>query len=216
MTTSESGDADGANEAETGDDSDAQGDAETTATEARYAVVLDHLPHGRADDDRPRHRKSPLAYALGERDFRLFELTLTDDSDVSIGDRVVIGPTEARDAVEGFKEVRYEDISNTANAELEYAIEEIVDANERRFVDFYNDAQPITLRLHQLNLLPGIGKKLRNNVLDQRKRGPFESFADVEERVSGLHRPKEILAERIMEELRDDDLKYKTFVGRES
>ncbi|WP_439331155.1 DUF655 domain-containing protein [Halobellus inordinatus] len=214
MTTTESGDADDANESEGGDDSGAQG--ETDAAAMRYAVVLDHLPHGRADDDRPRHRKSPLAYALGERDFRLFELTLSDDADISIGDRVVIGPTEARDAVEGFKEVQYGDISNTANAELEYAIEEIVDANEQRFVDFYNDAQPITLRLHQLNLLPGIGKKLRNNVLDQRKRGPFESFEDVEERVSGLHRPKEILAERIMEELRDDDLKYKTFVGRES
>ncbi|WP_256289678.1 DUF655 domain-containing protein [Halobellus inordinatus] len=214
MTTTESGDADDASESEGGDDSGAQG--ETDAAAMRYAVVLDHLPHGRADDDRPRHRKSPLAYALGERDFRLFELTLSDDTDISIGDRVVIGPTEARDAVEGFKEVRYDDISNTANAELEYAIEEIVDANEQRFVDFYNDAQPITLRLHQLNLLPGIGKKLRNNVLDQRKRGPFESFEDVEERVSGLHRPKEILAERIMEELRDDDLKYKTFVGRES
>ena len=214
MTTTESGDADDASESGGGDDSGAQG--ETDAAAMRYAVVLDHLPHGRADDDRPRHRKSPLAYALGERDFRLFELTLSDDADISIGDRVVIGPTEARDAVEGFKEVRYDDISNTANAELEYAIEEIVDANEQRFVDFYNDAQPITLRLHQLNLLPGIGKKLRNNVLDQRKRGPFESFEDVEERVSGLHRPKEILAERIMEELRDDDLKYKTFVGRES
>ncbi|RLM89733.1 DUF655 domain-containing protein [Halobellus sp. Atlit-38R] len=214
MTTTESGDADDASESEGGDDSGARG--ETDAAAMRYAVVLDHLPHGRADDDRPRHRKSPLAYALGERDFRLFELTLSDDADISIGDRVVIGPTEARDAVEGFKEVPYDDISNTANAELEYAIEEIVDANEQRFVDFYNDAQPITLRLHQLNLLPGIGKKLRNNVLDQRKRGPFESFEDVEERVSGLHRPKEILVERIMEELRDDDLKYKTFVGRES
>jgi putative nucleotide binding protein len=79
-------------------------------------------------------------------------------------------------------------------------------------VDFYNDAQPITLRLHQLNLLPGIGKKLRNNVLDERKRGPFESFAELEERVSGLHRPREVLVERILEELREDDLKYKTFV----
>jgi putative nucleotide binding protein len=65
-----------------------------------------------------------------------------------------------------------------------------------------------------LNLLPGIGKKLRNNILDARKRGPFESFEDLEERVSGLHRPKEVLVERILEELRDDDLKYKTFVGR--
>ena len=202
MTTTESGDTDDA------------GGSEGDATPVRRAVVLDHLPHGRANDDRPRHRKSPLAYALGERDFRLFELTLTDDADVSIGDRVVIGPTGEREAVDGFKQVTYDDLSNTAVGELEYAVEAIVEGDEQRFVDFYNDAQPITLRLHQLNLLPGIGKKLRNNVLDQRKRGPFGSFEEVEERVSGLHRPEEVLIERILEELRDDDLKYKTFVGR--
>jgi len=202
MTTTESGDTD---DADTSD-----GDAGTV----RRAVILDHLPHGRPDDDRPRHRKSPLAYALGERDFRLFELTLVDDAGVSIGDRVVIGPTGEREAVDGFKQITYDDLSNTAVGELEYAVEAIVEGDEERFVDFYNDAQPITLRLHQLNLLPGIGKKLRNNVLDQRKRGPFESFEEVEERVSGLHRPKEVLVERILEELRDDDLKYKTFVGR--
>ena len=202
MTTTESGDTDGA------------GTSDSDAGTVRRAVVLDHLPHGRADDDRPRHRKSPLAYALGERDFRLFKLTLADDADVSIGERVVIGPTGERDAVAGFKQVTYDELSNTAVGELEYAVEEIVAADEERFVDFYNEAQPITLRLHQLNLLPGIGKKLRNNVLDQRKRGPFESFEEVEERVSGLHRPKEVLVERILEELRDDDLKYKTFVGR--
>jgi len=214
MTTTESGDADEATDS--ADASDAQDEGDADETEVRYAVILDHLPHGRADDDRPRHRKSPLAYAIGERDFRLFEITLEDDADVSIGDRIVIGPTEARDAVSGFKQVMYDDLSNTATAELEYAIEEIIDENERRFVDFYNDAQPITLRLHQLNLLPGIGKKLRNNVLDQRKRGPFESFEDLEDRISGLHRPKEVLIERIIEELRDDDLKYKAFVGRDT
>jgi len=215
MTTTESGDAEESTEPDTesGDAAEAGTDDESDVA-VRYAVLLDHLPHGRADDDRPRHRKSPLAYALGERDFRLFELTLSDDADVSIGDRVVIGPTEARDVVSGFKEVEYDDLSNTATGELEYAVEAIIDADEERFVDFYNEAQPITLRLHQLNLLPGIGKKLRNNVLDQRKRGPFESFEDLEERVSGLHRPKEVLVERILEELRDDDLKYKTFVGR--
>ena len=214
MTTTDGGSDGDPPEAAT-DDADTSEGTESEAVDRRYAVVLDYLQHGRADDDRPRHRKSPLAYALGERDFRLFELTLSDDADISIGDRVVIGPTEARDAVAGFKEVQYGDISNTANAELEYAIEAIVDEHEERFVDFYNDAQPITLRLHQLNLLPGIGKKLRNNILDQRKRGPFESFEEVEERVSGLHNPKEVLIERIIEELRDDDLKYKAFVGRE-
>ena len=181
-----------------------------------YAVVLDYLPHGRADDDRPRYQKSPVGYALGEENFRLVELTFDDDADVGIGDRVGIAPASARDHVDRLRDVAFEDLSNAARSELEYVVEDIVDRHEERFVDFYNDAQPITLRLHQLNLLPGIGKKLRNNILDERKRGPFESFEDLEERVSGLHHPRDVLIERIMEELRDDDLKYKTFVRREA
>ena len=201
MTTNESGDA-----AETG---------EAEATEQRRAVVLDVLPHGRADDDRRQYKKSPLAYALGEADFRLVELRLGTDADISIGDRVVIEPYDEREAVEAVEDVEYGELSNTAVNEVEYVIDEILTDQESRFVDFYNDAQPITIRLHQLNLLPGIGKKLRNNVLDERKRGPFESFEDLEDRISGLHRPKEILAERILSELRDDDLKYKVFVRRE-
>jgi putative nucleotide binding protein len=200
MTTSESGDA---------------GDTETTEREPNFAVVLDVLPHGRADDDRPRYKKSPLGYALGEENFRLVELRLADDADVSIGDRVVVEPAADRDLVEEVRDVEYDALSNTALSELEYVVDEILSEHEDRFVDFYNDAQPITIRLHQLNLLPGIGKKLRNNILDQRKRGPFESFEDLEDRISGLHNPKDILAERIMSELRDDDLKYKVFVRRD-
>ncbi|MEF8856198.1 MAG: DUF655 domain-containing protein [Haloplanus sp.] len=201
MTTSESGEA-----------SDDQGVDATEEAERSYAVVLDYLPHGRPGDDRPQYKKSPLAYALGESEFRLLELTIDDDADVGIGDRIVLGPAEEREAVSRIREVGYDDLSNAANSELEYVVEEIVDRHERRFVDFYNDAQPITLRLHQLNLLPGIGKKLRNDVLDERKRAPFESFEELEERIAGLHDPKGVLVDRILEELRDEDLKYRTFV----
>jgi putative nucleotide binding protein len=187
---------------------------EAGTAQPTYAVVLDYLPHGRPTDTRPQYKKRPIAYALGEEDFRLLELTLADDADVNIGDRVAVSSDADRDVVERIREVEYDDVSNGAHSELEYAVGEIIDSDEARFVRFYNEAQPITLRLHQLNLLPGIGKKLRNNILDQRKRKPFESFEDLEERVSGLHRPKEVLAERIIEELRDDDLKYRIFVGR--
>jgi putative nucleotide binding protein len=213
MTTPESSDPGGPGDA---GDADA-GASETSDDEpAEEAVVLDYLAHGRADDDRPRYEKSPIAYALGVADLRLYELQLVDEADVGIGDSVVVEPAAERDVVESLRQVDYEELSNGARSELEYVVEDVVAANEGRFVDFYNDAQPITLRLHQLNLLPGIGKKLRNNILDQRKRGPFESFEDVEERVSGLHRPKEVLVERIIEELKDEDLKYRTFVGREA
>jgi len=179
-----------------------------------YAVVLDYFPHGRSDDNRPQYQKEPLAYALTEESFDLLALTLTDDADINIVDRVAVDPADET-AIATVEQIEFNELSSSAVSELEYAIEAIIDDDEGRFVDFYNEAQPITLRLHQLNLLPGIGKKLRNNVIDERKRGPFESFEELSERISGLHRPKEVIAERILEELRDDDLKYKIFVRPE-
>ena len=174
-------------------------------------VLLDFLPHGKSDDDRPQYQKQPLAYAMGVEDFRLYEAVIAEDADVNIGDRLDI----RSDAFDRIHEIAYDDLTGGAQSELDYAVEDVVDAAEGRFVDFYNDAQPITLRLHQLNLLPGIGKKLRNTILDERKRKPFASFEDLESRVSGLHSPKEVLIERIIEELREDDLKYRTFARRE-
>ncbi|PSQ50837.1 DUF655 domain-containing protein [Halobacteriales archaeon SW_6_65_15] len=174
------------------------------------AVVLDYLPHGRAEDDRPQYQKPALAYALGVEEFRLFEVTLQEDVSLTITDRFDASP--GNELVADRREIEYEDLSGAAQSELEHAIRDVVETDEQRFVDFYNDAQPITLRLHQLNLLPGIGKKLRNNILEERKRGPFESFEDLGSRVSGLHNPKEVLVERILEELREEDLKYRTFV----
>ena len=183
-------------------------DTESADGATMTGVVIDVLPHGRASDDRPQHQKDPLAFVLGIEEFYIYELVLDADSDVSIGDRVDLT------AFGRINEVDFDDIPSGARSELEYVVEEVVEDNERRFVDFYNDAQPITLRLHQLNLLPGIGKKLRNSILDQRKRKPFESFEDLQDRVSGLHNPEEVLVERILEELREDDQKYRTFVRR--
>jgi putative nucleotide binding protein len=180
--------------------------------DAPTAVVLDYLPHGRSDDDRPQYQKQPLAYAVSVEEFHLYELVLDAEADVSIGDRLTV---ETGTAVDRFREIEYEDLPGGAQSELEYAIDDIIDADEERFVDFYNDAQPITTRLHALNLLPGIGKKLRNSVLDTRKRRPFESFEDIEARVDGLHDPREVLAERILEEITEEDLKYRIFARRE-
>ncbi|WP_435194201.1 DUF655 domain-containing protein [Natronomonas sp. EA1] len=174
-----------------------------------FAVVLDFLPTGHHDDSRQRYRRSPVAYALGEEDFGLYELRFEDGAKYGVGDRLAVDPP-ADDLAETDR-IAYGDLTGTARSELEYAVDELIDRDEKRFVDFYNDAQPITLRLHQLNLLPGIGKKLRNNILDARKRKPFESFDDLDERVSGLHRPREVLKERILEELSDADLKYRIF-----
>jgi putative nucleotide binding protein len=181
-------------------------------TDPTTAVAVDFLPRGSPSDDRPQYERSPVAHALGEAEFRLVEIALTDDAGVNIGDRVAIDPPG--EAVKDLRDIEYGELSSAAESEIEHAIDRIIDGDTGRFVDFYNDAQPITTRLHVLNLLPGIGKKLRNNVLDERKRKPFESFEDVEERVSGLHSPREVLVERIVEELREEDLKYRVFARR--
>ena len=187
--------------------------SETAAAESggSAVVILDVLPNGRPDDTRPNYQKSPIAYGLGVDAFGLYELMLREETDVSVSDRRSVDD----DDITRYREVDFDDLTRNAVAEIEYAVEAIVEADERRFVDFFNEAEPISLRLHQLNLLPGIGKKLRNNVLDERKRGPFETFAELSDRVSGLHRPQEVIVDRIIEEIRDTELKYRAFVGRE-
>lgn len=183
--------------------------SEDGSEEVRTAVVLDYLPHGRAGDDRPRYRRSPLAQTLGTDGFGLFELVLESGEGVKIGDQVPIDPPD--EGVAAVREIGYDDLSGGARSELEHVVRDLVDADEARFVDFYNEAGPISLRLHQLNLLPGIGDKLRDKVLDARKRGPFNSFEEVENRVSGLHNPKETIIERILEEIRGENVKYRLF-----
>ncbi|WP_435114944.1 DUF655 domain-containing protein [Halolamina sp. C58] len=197
-------------------DADDSGTAEDAAEEeVEYAVVLDHLPYGRPDDDRPQHQKPEIAYAVGEQAFDLFELTLTDGADVSIGDRIVVAPDADRELVQRYREIDHDDLSRGAEQELDYVIEEIVERHPDRFLEYFNEAQPLTLRLHQLNVLPGIGEKLRDDILESRKReGPFESFEELEERISGLHDAKGTVVERIIEEL-TEDVKYRAFVGEE-
>ena len=194
------------------EEGEASGAAAEGAGEAtpRTAVVLDVLPHGRADDDRPRYRKSPLAQALGTEGYRLYELVLEDGGSLPIGDEVTVDPPA--EPIEVARGLDYDDLSGGARSELEPVVGELVEADEAGLVEFFNEAGPVTLRLHQLNLLPGVGEKLRDTILDQRKRRPFEDLDDLQARVSGLHDPTGTVVRRIMEELRDEDVKYKLFV----
>ena len=179
------------------------------ATDGSTAVVLDYLPHGRAEDDRPQYEKPQLAHAVDTRSFSLYELVLREEAAVNIGDRVSVDPTD--DDVAEVRRLDYVDLSGGSQSELEHVVGEVIDEEEERFVEFFNEAGAITLRLHQFSLLPGIGDKLRDAIIDERKREPFDSLFDLEERVSGLHDPRTTLCERIIEEIKDEDVKYKLF-----
>jgi putative nucleotide binding protein len=176
------------------------------------ARVLDYLPYGRAPDARS-YQKQPLVQAVGETNFVLIEMTPKEGVVPAAGTRVYIGSGE-RDMIDHVnRRIDYSELSNSAKLELPFEIQRIVLENESRFIRFFNEAGPITTRMHALELLPGIGKKLMWAVLNERKKGPFKNFADLMERVKGLHGPEKLIAKRVEDELMDDRIKYRVFTS---
>jgi putative nucleotide binding protein len=183
----------------------------TTDIKEQYAYILDYLPTGHAEDTRPIHLRRPVAQALGADYFILLELSIKEGERVEIESKVFVGKGE-RDIVKHVeRRLKYEELTHTALVELPVIIEKIVKENEARYVEFYNNAQPITTRLHMLELLPGIGKKMMWAIIDERKKGKFKGFRDIEERVKGLHHPEKLIAKRIEEEIKDETIKYRLF-----
>ncbi len=177
-----------------------------------YARVLDYLPYGHLDDSRPVYQKKPLVQAIGEERFVLMELSPKRNKIPAVHDRVYIGEGTREVIDHVVKKLRYDELTQTAKVELRYVIEEIVKSDEARFIKVFNDARPITTRLHTLDLFPGIGKKLMWAILEEREKGPFKSFDDLTKRVKGLYHPEKIIARRIEDEIRDESVKYKLFI----
>ncbi len=178
-----------------------------------YARVLDYLPYGHPDDTRPVYQKKPLVQAIGEERFVLMELSPKKNKIPAVHDRVYIGEGEREVIDHVVKKLKYEDLTQTAKVELRYVIEEIVKDNEARFIRVFNDAKPITTRLHTLDLFPGIGKKLMWAILEERKKGEFASFEDLTNRVKGLYHPEKIIAKRIEDEIINENVKYRIFTA---
>jgi len=173
-----------------------------------YAIVLDFLPHGKASD----RKAEPLAQAIGEKFFNLLEIVVREGMATKPNDRIYIGE-EKRDKVKYIRgRIGYDELTNFARTELENIITEFIDKDEKRFVNFFNVAGPITTRLHSLELLPGIGKKHLWDLINERKKKPFESFKELQERVKMLPDPKRIVIKRIITELEGKD-RYRLFVG---
>ncbi|EEB74632.1 DUF655 domain-containing protein [Thermococcus sp. AM4] len=175
-----------------------------------YAYVLDYLPEGYTDLKTGRRTGKPVAQVIGEKAFTLLEVT--PKVDLMLYERVFIGKGNRDKVLMINRKISYDDLTATAKAELPYVVKEIVKNNEERFVKFFNIAPPITNRLHSLELLPGIGKKLMWEILEERRKEPFKSFEDLKSRVKGLHDPCDMIAKRVIDELQGKD-RYRLFVG---
>ncbi|MHC1626411.1 MAG: DUF655 domain-containing protein [Methanoculleaceae archaeon] len=184
-----------------------------TEKKENYAVVLDFLPRGHADDPRPIFKREPLVQAVGVDQFKLLELVPKVDS-IPLYETVYIGDGE-RDQIERVKRrISYNELTHTARMELPHAVERIVMEYEDRFVDFFNRAVSLTSKLHMLTLLPGVGKKLMWELIEQREKKPFESFDDIRQRIKAMPHPERMIINRILEELQNPNVKYHLFTTK--
>lgn len=169
------------------------------------------MPYGHPEDSRPVYQKKPLVQAVGEAKFVLMELSPKKDKIPAVYERVYIGEGE-RDVIDHvIKRLRYTELTQTAKVELSYILEKMVTDDEERFIRAFNEAKSITTRLHTLDLMPGIGKKLMWAIVEEREKGKFSGFEDLTKRVKGLHHPEKIIAKRIEEEIMEENMKYKIF-----
>jgi putative nucleotide binding protein len=90
----------------------------------------------------------------------------------------------------------------------------VIKDREPDFVAFFNKAISITPKLHMLHLLPGIGKKLMWEILEERNKKPFANFADISARIKSIPHPDKMVQLRVLEELQDPDVKYHVFTSR--
>jgi putative nucleotide binding protein len=61
--------------------------------------------------------------------------------------------------------------------------------------------------------LPGVGKKHMWDIIEERKKGPFTSFEDIKKRIKLMPDPMSSIIKRIMEELENDDIRFRLFVA---
>src|SRR3989344_2863355 len=171
------------------------------------AIALDFLPRGRSSD----YKTEPLAQLIGKEHFTLLEVVTKQGVELKALDDVYVGKDQRAQIDFIKRRISYKDLTNNSLSELDKAVEKLVKENEKKFVDFYNSARSITIKRHQIELLPGMGKKHMLQIISEREKGPFTSFAQMQERVSGIPDPGAAIVKRVIEELEGLDSKYFLF-----
>lgn len=246
------------------------------------AIVLDYMPRGYYADPHKEHRTSPVAQALGLRNFLLLDGTPLEPVEpleyvtlareivraipvptartpttrriqlacmpgkdkhiycypYEVRDpplmRLVVEAVEAEDprvvvvtSLEALKSVArerglpekilvvpktpitFKDLSDFARKTLEDALRKAIKDREEFFVEFFNIAEPINIRLHSLSTLKGVGKRTLIQILRRRERQPFKSFDEVKKIMKSD--PVDSLVDKILEEIRGE-ARYYLFV----
>ena len=171
------------------------------------AIILDFLPHGDPMDG----KMMPLAQAIGTKYFTLLQLVPRRDVSLQLKDEVYIGEGKRDKIYYILGRLPEDKLTETAKQQLNDFIEKQIGEDEKKFVDFFNNATAINTRIHQFELLPGFGRKHTEAILSERNKNPFESLEDLKKRVSNLPDPRKAIEKRFIEEITTKQ-KYYLFI----
>lgn len=170
-----------------------------------YADVLEYLPYGMADS-RDRH---PSAIILTDS-LSLLVAALKKNVTLEAGKKVYIGENKREEIHHIIGRISPEKLSQSGLENLKNVVHKTVQENEKKYISVINTLGPINVRLHALELIPGMGKKLTQKLLEERKKKPFESYVELDERLQLSSNIMRGIESRILEEMENKD-KYKIF-----
>lgn len=176
-------------------------------TKEETAIVLDFLPHGYPMEG----KMLPVAQAIGTKNFTLLQLVPRRGIPLALKEEVYIGMGKRDKIAYILGRLPKDKLTETAKMELDDFIKKMVGDQEKKFVDFFNNAQPMNTRMHQLELLPGFGKKHMVDLIKERENRPFESFDDIKNRIKSIPDPRKAIEKRLLEEL-TEIVKIRLFV----
>lgn len=174
-----------------------------------YAIVLEYLPHGYPLEK----KRMPIVQAIGEKNLTLLELAPRRGVGIEIGEKVYIGEGKRDKIYYILGRLHPEKITEAAKNQLQEFIKEFVKSREKEFVDFFNRSDAINKRLHQIELIPGFGKKHMQEIIKERKEKTFESFEEMKKRIQNLPDPENVVEKRIVQELLGNE-RYLLFVRK--
>ncbi len=162
-----------------------------------YAIILEFLPHGY-----PLERKMmPITQAIGKTNLTLLELVPRRGITLEIGEEVYIGEGKRDKIYYILGKLHREKLTEAAKNQLKEFIKKIVKERAADFFIFFNKSDAMNKRLHQIELLPGFGKKHMQEIIKQRNEKEFKSFEDMKKRIQNLPDPKKAIEKRIFKEL---------------
>ncbi len=173
------------------------------------AIILEYLPNGY-----PLEKKMmPIAQAIGENTLVLLELVPRRGIELKIGEKVYIGEGKREKIYYILGRLHREKLTESAKYQLGEFIKQVIKEKEKEYVEFFNKSDAINKRIHQIELLPGLGKKHMQEILKQRKEKEFESFQEMKQRIQNLPDPEKAIERRIFQELTQIE-RYNLFTNK--